>query len=217
MKDKLEYLKTIETGIVVDAMDGLHLQGWMNEDIQPLDPASRIVGPAFTGQYHHVADPAATTYSSYDVIDMCEPGAVLIFAGSVGERSTGGYNIATAKFKRLAGIITDGMTRDVNEIIATSFPLFCGGLRIYAPSNNLKLTDVNVPVDCGGRLVRPGDIIVADRDGVVVIPIERLDDVIRQCKYVQACEAEMQEILAGARPVSDVKHIMKKKKQLASQ
>jgi regulator of RNase E activity RraA len=216
MKDKIEYLKTIDTGIVMDAMDGLHLQGWMDNYISPLDPTSKIVGPAFTGQYHYVADATILGHSSYDVIDMCEPGSVLVLAGAPGERVMGGNNVAVAKFKQLAGIVADGMTRDINEILATGFPLFCGGLRIHISPDNVKLADINVPIDCGGRLVRPGDIIVGDRDGVVVIPVEKLDDVIRQCKYVQTCEAEMKQILSGGKPVSEAKNIVKKKKQCVS-
>ena len=217
MKENLEYLKTIDTGILMDAMDGLKLQAWMYDEIIPLDPTSKIVAPAFTGQFRYVTDPDTPAYSSYDVMDMCEPGMVLVLGGGTGERVMGGLNAMTGKFKRLAGIVTDGMTRDIDEIVEKGCPLFCAGKRFYNSTNvnTLRITDVQIPVNCGGRLVRPGDIVFGDREGVIVIPVERIDDVVRQCKYVESCEAEMQDIFAGSRPVSDAKHIMKKKKLLA--
>jgi regulator of RNase E activity RraA len=212
MKEKLDYLKTIDTGILMDAMDALKLEGWMYDEILPMDPTSKIAGPAFTGQFRHVTDPTAPGHSSYDVIDMCDPGAVLVLAGGTGERVMGGNNATIGKMKQLAAIVADGMTRDIDEIVEKGCPLFCAGKRFFNTSPSLKLMELNVPVNCGGRLVRPGDIIFGDREGVIVIPVERLDDVIRQCKFIQSCEAEMKDIFAGKRPISEAKNIIKKKK-----
>ena len=217
MKEKFEYLKTINTGIIMDAMDGLNLQGWMYDEIVPINPTSKIVGPAFTGLYSYVTDLNVPAHSTYDVIDMCEPGTVLVLAGCVGERVMGGFNSAAGKLKQLAAIVTEGMTRDVDEVAEIGCPLFCAGKRFYSTSPNSKLLDLNIPVNCGGRLVHPGDIIFGDGEGVIVIPVERIDDVIRQCKHVESCEIEMQEIVSGARPLSDAKFVLKKKKTVQNE
>jgi len=210
MKEKIEYLRSIDTGVISDAMNLLGIGGWTNS-IFPTDKDFKIVGKAFTGLFTAIVSGAETAYSSYEVIEMCEPGDVLVLAGAPEGRIFGGNLAFKAKNQKLEGIVLDGRTRDVSEI-EEKIPLFCRGPINYNTDGKFKLTQIKVTVNCDGSTVNPGDIIVGDRDGIFIIPANRLDDVIYQCKHVEEVEAKMTAALKRNAPGSELKEILKEKK-----
>jgi 4-hydroxy-4-methyl-2-oxoglutarate aldolase len=113
----------------------------------------------------------------------------------------------------LEAVVLDGGTRDVSEI-EEKIPLFCRKPVIRPTESRYKLTQVKVTVNCDGAMVSPGDIVVGDRDGIIVIPASRLDDVIYQCEMITGVETEMGEALKRKAPVDELKAIIKKKKIL---
>lgn len=155
-------------------LDHLGKLGGIDPAIKPVWPGAFLCGPALTclGPDWRMRAMAA---------DLAEPGDVIVVAaGGIAERACFGDMTATRfQAKGIAGVVIDGATRDVRGIRELRFPTFA---RAVTPRSNhypqeLDHGAVNVPVVCGGALVRPGDIIIGDDDGVVVVPLEMAEEV----------------------------------------
>ena len=103
----------------------------------------------------------------------------------------GSNNVLDAKIKGTVGLIIDGACRDSGECIAQQSPVFCTVRSMRHMAGRLELASVNQPINCGGVLVRPGDGIIADDDGIVVIPQEEADEVARRAWRVQDKDRRM--------------------------
>lgn len=194
---------------VSDGMDavGLSNVGLMDPEIRPLwkDPESfrhRFVGIAVTARYVPTNLPPAGTMSAegfdawvgewytelspepFDV--LLRPGSALVLddADRVDVGSIGSYNILAWKKRGMVGVVTDGTARDTDEIETEGVPLYFRGVgRGIRPGRN-QIESVNRPVVCGGVLVVPGDVVVADGDGVVVVPRAVAADVARYARTI---------------------------------
>ncbi|MGI8783521.1 MAG: RraA family protein [Acidobacteriota bacterium] len=193
---------------VSDGMDmaGLQDVGLMSPAIEPLwrdteNFEHRITGVAVTVRYvptNRRAAPMATaefqkwegewyqTLSSEPFVEFLRSGSVVVIDGS-GDGDTGSIgsnNSLQWKLRGSRGIITSGGARDTDEIIKQKIPLYYKGVgRGIRPGRN-EVESVNQPITCGGVLVRPGDVIVADGDGVVVVPRERAEVVARAARTI---------------------------------
>lgn len=152
------------TGIV---LDHLGKYGSMYVGIKPLSPGMKVCGPAVT-----CLGPDLTIRRM--AIDLARPGDVLVVAAG-GVRDYACFGDGTAKrmqVKGMAGAVIDGSTRDAAGLRALGFPTFALGVtaRNYHYPVSGEYGGVNVPVICGGVLVHPGDIILGDDDGIVVVP-----------------------------------------------
>lgn len=208
--EQVKFLKNTETGAITDAMNLIGVDGWMN-DIYPVSSDMKICGRAFTIQFSTVRDKEQKTFNIFEVLDMCEPGdVVVVSAHSTG--STIGENIMHALANQgLAGMVLDGRTRDSSVIATMKTPHFsCGPAIKLAP--NFKITAVQVPVSCGGMIVEPGDYIVGDCDGVIALPQARINDVIYQTEMVAKVESELEQALNNHVEMSGVAKISQKKK-----
>ena len=126
----------------------------------------RIAGPAYT-----VSCPPGDNLMLHAAIYRAEPGSVVIVqAGDVDYAMSGGNVCAVAQQRGLAGFIVDGVIRDVAEVRDTRFAVFARGVSPI-PGQKKALGTLNQPITCGGVQVNPGDIVVADEEGIVVIPI----------------------------------------------
>ena len=117
------------------------------------------------------------------------------------------------KNKGVEGVVIDGKSRDLNEI-EEIMPIFLRSATVRPSDATSKLVEVQVPVVFDGVHVNPGDIVVGDRDGVLFIPADRLDDVIYQAEMIEQVEKEVTEALTQKLPVVDVVKIIKKKSTL---
>lgn len=166
---KIARLKGVQTGQAVDAMDG---RGALDAAIKALDPDRCIVlGPAITcetGPDDNLALIAA--------ISLAQPGDVVVSATEGFTHSAIiGDNVALmAKNKGVAGIVIDGMARDLAGLLPVGVPIFCRGI---TPNSGVRSGPgrVGFPVVVGGRTVQPGDIVIGDRDGIVIVPQADLD------------------------------------------
>lgn len=172
------------TGNVCDAMDRF---GAMDYQIKPLDPASRMCGPALT-----IRTRPGDNLAIYQALEIAEAGDVLVIqtydhtAGSV----IGDLVVNNARRRGLAGIVTDGLVRDASGIRATGLPVFARGL---SPSSPFKDggAEIGGAISCGGVAVHSGDLIVGDEDGVVVAPRRDLAATAERLKAVFEKEAKM--------------------------
>lgn len=146
----------------------------MDIGIRPLwTPVPRVAGPAFT-----VRCEPGDNLMLHAAIYRAEPGAVIVVeSGDLDYALAGGNVCAVAHRRGVAAFVLDGLIRDLGEVREIGFPVFARGV-IPIPGTKSKLGTHGAPVSCGGITVRPGDTVVADEEGIVVVPADRHDEVL---------------------------------------
>ncbi|MFN8532582.1 MAG: RraA family protein [Dehalococcoidia bacterium] len=160
----------------------LRAAGAMDHRIQGIRRELRVLGPAITV---YLDDP--DTLLPMQAIDLAEPGDVVVVAaqGRMDAPCWGGGMTITSQNKGLAGAVIDGAVGDTFTMLERPFPVYARGSSPRFELRNVP-GSINVPVVCGGVLVRPGDLVVGNADGVVVIAKERIDEVIAEWQVHQA-------------------------------
>lgn len=140
----------------------------MHPSIKPLKEEYILSGRAFT-----VKMPVGDNAAVLKAIRTAKPGDILVIdaKGDEYRAIAGDFVVGMAKTLELGGIVADGVIRDMKGIKELDFPVFCKGTTVAA-SGKAGVGELNVPISCGGVSVKPGDIIVGDADGVVVVPME---------------------------------------------
>ncbi len=185
----------VPTGFVVDALSG---QGALSGAIQQVgdgrDYVSIAAGPALTADCG-----AADVLGVFAALRFVQPGDILVaaFAGHTGCAAAGDRLLGMAKNAGAAGFVTDGPVRDYAGIVDVKLPLWCNGLTPATPHMSGPGA-VGFPVQIGGQEVETGDMIVGDQDGVVVVPFERIDEVIGNLARITELEAALDaDVAAG--------------------
>jgi 4-hydroxy-4-methyl-2-oxoglutarate aldolase len=182
-----------QTSHLADAMDG---RGALDYRIKPVDPANAsFAGPAITA-FAYPADVLAV----FAALSEAQPGDVIVCANDAFTRTAVIGDLAAGMMKNagVAAFVTDGLARDKAGIVAAGLPLFCGGIQPNSPAMNGPGV-VGAPVVLGDVHVNPGDVIVGDADGVVVVPADRLEIVLERLRRVQDAETRaVQRVLEGA-------------------
>ncbi|MEO0914444.1 MAG: RraA family protein, partial [Pseudomonadota bacterium] len=185
----------VPSGFVVDAMMGA---GALAAGIGPVGAGRDIpcvaAGPALTAGCG-----AGDILATLAALKFIAPGDVLVaaFDGFQGCAAAGDRVIGMARNCGAAGFVTDGPMRDYAGIVEVGLPAWCSGLTPASPFTNGPGT-VGLPVQIGGQRVETGDMIVADRDGVVVVPFAEIDAVLHRLPEVSALEAALDaEVAAG--------------------
>ena len=180
--------KGIPTGNICDSNNRV---GAMDSEIKPLSRHMSMVGSAVT-----VSCAAGDNSTIYKAIKLAKAGDVLVInccgyknAGVFGELFT-----IICMMHGIAGVVIDGACRDKNDIISLNFPVFT---RAVCPNGTIKeyCGEVNKPFSCGGVAVNPGDVVIGDCDGVVVIPLSNAEEVLRKSLAKKAAEDEMRKQL----------------------
>ena len=182
---------TRSTSFVVDAMNG---RGALDYRIKPLDPAMRFVGTALTAQAG-----ARDNLAALAALDHLRPGDVLVIAtqGFTGTATLGDNMARIAKLKGAVAVVTDGLVRDVAELLEIGLPCFCCGV---TPNSAFPSGPgaVGLPLALGEVMVDAGDLVLGDRDGVVVVPRARLAEISARLEQVADAEATMHaQVAAG--------------------
>ena len=171
-----ELEENVTTAQMCDALDILGLRSQaMDGAITPLAARSRAVGRAATVQFAPVDHDVDEPYdAAIDFIDNLPAGAVAVIASGGSTRSGfwGELFSAAAIGRGAAGVVCDGYVRDSTKVRAMGFAVFASGTRPLDFRARMEIAGSNQPVVCGGVLVNPGDLIVADDDGVVVVPAD---------------------------------------------
>jgi regulator of RNase E activity RraA len=170
------------TGNICDAMDRLTA---LDHRIKPLDPASRLCGPALT-----VRTRPGDNLMVWKALDVARPGDVLVVAtyGFTATSTFGENVVRVAQAKGVAGIVSDGLCRDVSGIRAAGLPAFAAGAVPSSPGKDGP-GEIGGAVTCGGVVVHAGDLVVGDEDGVVAVPLADLAAVGDRLAAIAAKEA----------------------------
>jgi len=191
-EELLSRFRGLGSGPVCDALGRFAA---LDYQIKPLHPSMELVGSALT-----VWTRPCDNLAVYKALEMAQPNDVLVIAtnGYTTNSVWGELTTLVGRARGLAGMVTDGMVRDSREIIEIGLPIFARGLTPNSPFKDGP-AKINVPVVCGGVSVQPGDILVADADGVVVVPQQQAEPVLERVAAVHAKEAAIRaEIEAGA-------------------
>jgi 4-hydroxy-4-methyl-2-oxoglutarate aldolase len=171
------------TAVIADSLDNLGFREQaMRETLRPVYSTACCAGWARTMECTDVHYTCDDPYEvELEAVDSLLPGEVAVVSTSESKRNAPwGELLSTASKARGArGAIIDGLVRDVRKIEELSFPVFAAGMKPVDSKGRGIMLDYNVPVECGGVLVRPGDLVVADFDGVMVIPSEAVAETLR--------------------------------------
>lgn len=197
----------VEVASVSDAMEQLYSErAYMSHDMRPLSP-TKFAGPAVTVQLkkEEHKDGAAASQGMLDAIDAAPAGSVYVMVLEDGADYAGiGGLMATAmKYRGFAGAVIDASVRDTPQIRRIQFPVFSRGVAPSTTINHYRVTGVNVPVECAGVRVNPGDIVTADEDGVVVVPAARAAEVLKKAQELDDTEHRMYPFIERFRSIKE--------------
>jgi 4-hydroxy-4-methyl-2-oxoglutarate aldolase len=199
--DPLAALRNLGSATVYEAQGAF---GALDHGIKPLDPRSRLAAPAFTVDMR----PGDNLMLHYALL-KARPGDVLVVdvkdfveAGPWGDVLT-----AMAQKIGVAGLVINGAVRDAQAIVDAGFPVWCRGLSIKGTAKN-QPGRINVPISIGEVLIHAGDIVVGDRDGVAVVPADRVDAVLAAALEREDKESRMREAIAQGATTADLLDLM---------
>ncbi len=204
-------LRKVSTATLATALYKRGFRTQMIQGVQPLGPLTRsMVGEAFTLRYMPAREDLNTLAVFRDrghpqrrAVEECPPGAVFVMDSRKDARaaSAGGILVGRLQVRGVEGVVTDGGFRDAADIAASGFPAF--HQRPSAPTNLTlhQAIDINVPIGCGDAPVFPGDVVVGDSDGVIVIPAHLADEIAAEATEMSAFEDFVQERVRGGQSI----------------
>ncbi len=166
-------------------------RGTLDGRIAPVSSSMRVAGPAFTVEVR-----PGDNLMIHAAIAMARPGDVLVIDGKADRTCAlmGSIMMNTCKQLGLAGVVIDAAVRDTEELAALGFPVFAVGANPNGPTKFVP-GRINWPISCGGTAVRPGDLVVGDADGVVIVEMEKAESLLGlAAKKVSDEQARLAEI-----------------------
>jgi regulator of RNase E activity RraA len=204
-------LKQVSTATLATALFKRGLRNQMVQGVRPLrERAETMVGEAFTLRYMPAREDLNTLNAFRDrghpqrkAVEECPPGAVLVMDSRKDPRaaSAGGILVTRLQQRGVAGVVTDGGFRDSAEIASLDMPAYHA--RPSAPTNLTlhQAIDINVPIGCGDAPVFPGDVVVGDADGVIIIPAHLADEIAAEATEMTAFEDFVTEKVRGGQSI----------------
>ncbi len=183
-QDLVNGLGGFQTPDISDLMNRLYTMCTAIHSITPTH--SRVLGPACTVKVF-----PGDNLMVHKALDLAKPGDVIIVdaGGSTMNAVLGDLITTKAKFRGIVGFVVDGYVRDIQDIIKLNFPVFARGVTPIGPLHRGP-GEVNFSIQCGGIVVNPGDIIIGDQNGVVVVPQELASDLLQRLTLRKASEKE---------------------------
>ncbi len=206
-----EKLMKVSTATLCTALFKRGLRNQFIQDVHPLDPSlPNMVGEAFTLRYMPAREDLnpITVFNDRNhpqrqAVEQCPVGAVLLMDSRKDARaaSAGGILVSRLMKRGVAGVVTDGGFRDSPDIAKLGFPAY--HQRPSAPTNLTlhQAIDINVPIGCGDVAVWPGDVVVGDAEGVIVIPAAMADEVAAEATEMTVFEDFVQEKVLEGRSI----------------
>ncbi|MBD8090973.1 RraA family protein [Pseudomonas fluorescens] len=197
----------LDTPGVSDAMDKLGIAGQCL-GIAPLDNyRGTVVGPAFTVQYMPASMPPG---SVGDFIEDVLPGDVVVLANAGRTDCTVWGDIMTqyAGSRGIAATVIDGVCRDVSKALGDGYPMFSKGRYMRTGKDRVQVASVNQPVAISGARVCSRDIVVADANGVLVVPRARAEEVARTARQIEEVESQIRAQLEAGKTLKQAREAL---------
>ena len=198
----------LNSSIISDVLDGMGIRGQaMDTSVRPVQDDMKIVGYAatmlMTDQYEYNKN----TFSlQFQAIDALKDGEVMMVCSNGSERAAlwGELLSTAARYRGARGAIIDGVARDIQLIREMNFPVFANGINPISSKGRVIAVDHSCPVEMYGVMIFPGDLIIADIDGVVVVPKDNAEEVVEQALDVAASETKTRDELKNGASLYDV-------------
>ncbi len=209
MKAELpEGIDSVTTALLCDVLDGMdHREVFCGPAVAPLASGMRVAGRAFTLRTEPVdarpAEPYAELLAAYP---RMQPGDVVVIA-SGGELRSGLWGellTIAARARGAVGAVTDGLVRDVDQILELAFPVFAAGPSPLDSDGRQEVVEVGAPVQLGDTTIRPGDLVVGDTMGVIAVPAEDATEAVRLAAEKGAAESTVRDELAAGQDIGRV-------------
>ncbi len=191
----VEYFSSVDPGCISDAMHMAGVNTGWTDGIYPTSPEMKICGRAFTVQFERIRDPETPSWSLYDMFDIAEPGDVIVVATYSNKANVGDNMMKALRNKGMAGLVMDGTTRDTVEIRKLGIPQFARHRSAAIEDYDFRITAYQVPVMIGGVRVHPGDYVVGDNDGLIVLAPCNAEKVRYQCEQAVLYEEKLADAL----------------------
>ena len=203
-QELLALFEGLDTPGVSDAMDKLGLHG-QALGIMPLaDYAKAVIGPAFTVKYVPASNPPGTVG---DFIDDVAPGDVVVIDNDGRTDCTVWGDIMTqyAGLRGIAATVIDGVCRDVSKALGDGYPMFTAGRFMRTGKDRVQVESVNTAVAIGTVRVAARDIVVADANGVVIVPRNRAREVANVARKIEEVESRIREQIAAGKTLGEAR------------
>jgi 4-hydroxy-4-methyl-2-oxoglutarate aldolase len=199
----LGFIEQMGTSTLSDALDWAGING-QSLGLKPLRPGMRVAGRAYTVRYQP-CDLVPKTVG--DFIDDVPPGDVVVLdnGGRLDATVWGDIMTQVAHSTDIAGTVIDGVNRDYDRAIELSYPIFSRGTYMRTGKDRVQVAGIQEPVNICGHLVHPGDLIVGDSDGVVVVPAEREEEVLARAKLIHDTEEEIRAAVQAGAPLREAR------------
>ncbi len=188
----VERLAKLDSCAVSDALDSLNLKGatW---GVRPQWPCPKIVGRAVTMKIKPAGVEQPTQHLGTAPIEAAQPGDIIVIdnGGKLEFSCWGGLLALSAKLKGITGVVIDGASRDIDEARELQFPVYARGVVPMTARGRVVQESYNQEIEFAGVQCRPGDLVLADGSGVIIIPREREEAVVAAAEAVYAKEQEM--------------------------
>lgn len=200
----VEALRGLPVAAVYDALLNEGLAHCFIEGLQAMTPGKGIVGPAVTVRYLPTREDLApkdqedrTRFADFQALEFAQAGDVLVFdgGGMAPAAMVGDVFITRLRAKGVAGIVLDGYVRDLKELRASGLAVYARGTNAIPVTPRVLPADLNVPVQSGGVTILPGDLILTDDDGAVVIPKALAAKVAEHAREKEELESFIREQL----------------------
>ena len=208
--------EALSTTNVSDAMDALGIRG-ATYGIRPMwHTMDRVLGPAVTLKMTAAGETKGKYHLGVKAIDAAQSGDVIVVdnGGRIDTSCWGGVLATGAKLKGISGVVIDGACRDLDECVEVGFSVYARGTVVATARGRVQEEATNVMVQFGGVQVRPGDIILGDKSGVVVVPAERVDEVLAKAEALFQKEEAMVAMIREGRTMTEMDDAFQYEKML---
>jgi len=191
----------LSTTNIADALDALNLKG-ATFGIRPMMPNwGKVVGQAVTVKMTAAGPVKGKHHLGVKAIEAANKGDIIIIdnGGRIDTSCWGGILANGAKMKGISAVVIDGACRDLDDCVEIEFPVFARGTVVSTARGRVMEQDTNVMIQFGGVQVSPGDIVIADRSGVVIVPLDNVEEVLNKAEaFYQKEEDMINEIRNGS-------------------
>jgi 4-hydroxy-4-methyl-2-oxoglutarate aldolase len=209
--DIVAKLKMFPTGVICDALGRLGLSGFM-DGVRPFRRDVKMAGRARTVQYGPRRGDDGPRFNIYAFMRSLEPGDIVVFGTNGAKSWMYGENMAhAALYAKLAGVVSDSMARDADQLADLEIPCFAAGSGTRPPVE-IEFIATDTIINCAGAQVHSGDVLVGDGDGIVVVPGRRATDVLFQAEELDDLEGQQERAIASQAPMPELAAILGKKK-----
>ena len=198
--------EALSTTNVSDAMDALGIHG-ATYGIRPMwHTMGKVLGPAVTLKMTAAGQTKGEHHLGVRAIDAASPGDVIVVdnGGRLDTSCWGGVLATGASVKGLSGVVIDGACRDLDDCVELNFPVYARGTVVATARGRVQEESTNTMIQFGGVQVRPGDIVMGDKSGVVVVPVEWVDQVLEKAEQLFQKEEAMVAQIRSGHPMLEV-------------